>query len=298
MGPLKTFKALLVGGCVSALLWTASTHFMKATGKEARLQSSNPARPAEHKKIGKTDCQQCHGELVKHKVMHPPAEGCDGCHDYSESGQKAEVKLKIEGNELCYTCHTDRQEEMQKRVSKHPPAEENCTNCHDPHSTDNPRMLKAPLIELCVTCHTERQEEFDTKKFSHPPVRELGCTTCHNPHASDNKPLLKAESNKVCLACHSLKAGSESQKGSDEKLQIFPDTMIPANYPNKAKKVILGSDGRGHPFIGHPVGGVPDPSQKGKELTCISCHNPHAGNYVQMFQKDLRGQTLCLNCHS
>lgn len=251
---------------------------------------------ADHKKIGKAECTSCHGELIKHTVMHAPAEGCETCHEYKEDGDKAQVNFTMKGNELCFTCHTEKQEELQKKTSKHPPAEDNCANCHDPHSTDNPRMLKMPLGELCVTCHTERQEEFDKKKFSHPPVRELGCITCHDPHATNNKPLLKAEPNNVCLACHKFKR-SEPTYGPDEKLTIFPGTAIPAAYPSRARKVILGSDGKGHPFIGHPVGGIPDPSNKEKQLTCVSCHNPHAGNFRQMFQNDIRGQELCLRCH-
>jgi predicted CXXCH cytochrome family protein len=291
-------KAKLIVSCLICLVVSAVTiSGSRSSGSKTRVERSRLARAAQHKKIGKTECTDCHGDLVKHKTMHAPAEGCDTCHDYSEQGSTAQVKLAVEGNDLCFTCHTEKQEEMQSKKSKHPPAEDNCTNCHDPHSTDYPRMLKAAISELCVTCHTERQEEFDTKKFVHPPVKELGCTTCHNPHATDFKPLLKAAVINVCLACHKLNAVSDTPRVGDEKLLIFPETRIPADYPNRAKKVILGSDGRGHPFIGHPVSGVADPSRKDRELACTSCHNPHAGNFVQMFQKDIRGQALCLRCH-
>jgi len=265
------------------------------TGSKSWLVGTSVSA-ADHKKIGKAECTTCHGELIKHAVMHVPAEGCETCHEYKEEGDKAQINPTVKGNELCFTCHTEKQEDLTKKISKHAPAEDNCTNCHDPHSTDNPRMLKMPLNELCVTCHTEKQEDFDKKKFSHPPARELGCVTCHNPHATDNKPLLKAKVNNVCLACHSLKAGADVVV-KDGKFALFPETLIPAGYPDKAKKVILGSDGRGHPFMGHPVDGVPNPAKKDTELACVSCHNPHAGNYVQMFQKDLKGQALCLSCH-
>jgi predicted CXXCH cytochrome family protein len=286
----------LIAACVtSALVWTGLSYIAEPTGSASWLGVTT-VYAADHKKIGKTECTDCHGELIKHAVMHAPAEGCETCHEYSEDGAKAQVNFTIKGNELCFTCHTEKQEELQKKPSKHPPAEDDCSNCHDPHSSDNPRMLKMPLNELCVTCHTERQEEFDKKKFSHSPVRELGCITCHDPHATNNKPLLKAEPNSVCLACHRFKR-SEPTYGPDEKLMIFPGTPIPAAYPNKARKVILGSDGNGHPFIGHPVGGIPDPSHKERQLSCVSCHDPHAGNFRQMFQKDIRGQELCLRCH-
>lgn len=277
-------------------MWTGLNSKAGPTGGTSWLGGTS-VYAADHKKIGKTECTNCHAEIIKHAVMHAPAEGCDVCHEYKEDGDQAQVNPTVKGNELCFTCHTEKQEDLTKRISKHPPAEDNCTNCHDPHSTDNPRMLKMPLGELCVTCHTERQEEFETKKFSHPPVRELGCVTCHNPHATDNKPLLKAKPNAVCLACHSLKAGADAVV-KDGKFALFPETLIPAGYPDKARKAILGSDGRGHPFMGHPVDGVPNPAKKDRELACVSCHNPHAGNFRQMFQNDLKGQALCLSCHA
>ncbi len=297
MCPLKVTKSPLILACVtSALVCIGLSSITEPTGSTSWLGGTT-VFAADHKKIGKAECTTCHGELIKHAVIHVPAEGCEACHEYKEDGAKAQVNFTIKGNELCFTCHTEKQEELQKKISKHAPAEDDCTNCHNPHSTDNPRMLKLPLSELCVTCHTERQEEFDKKKFSHPPARELGCVTCHDPHATDNKPLLKAKPNTVCLACHSLNAGHDASEIKDAKLTIFPGTIIPAGYPDKAKKVILGSDGRGHPFMGHPVGGVPNPAKKDSELACVSCHNPHAGNYVQMFQKDLKGQALCMSCH-
>lgn len=283
---------------VCATFWLACACWIcipSSAGKT--LLELNSLSAAEHKKIGKAECSTCHAELIKHAVMHPPAEGCDACHEYKEEGDKGEVNPTVAGNDLCFTCHTEEQEELQKKSSKHPPAEDNCTNCHDPHSSDNARMLKMPMGELCVTCHIERQEEFNTKKFSHPPARELGCITCHSPHATDNKPLLKAKENELCLACHSLRAGVDAVV-KDGKFALFPKTLIPAAYPGRARKVILGSNGRGHPFLGHPVDGVPNPAKKDNELACVSCHNPHAGNFRQMFQNDLRGQALCLSCHA
>lgn len=287
----------LIAACVTSLLvWTGWSSKAEPTGSKS-WPGGNVVYAGDHEKIGKTECTKCHGELIKRAVMHAPAEGCDACHEYTEDGAKAQVNFTIKGNELCFACHTEKQEELKKNTSKHPPVEDDCGNCHDPHSSDHARMLKAPLGELCVTCHTERQEEFDTKKFSHPPARELGCVVCHDPHSTNHKPLLKAKPNLLCLACHSLNAGRAASENKEAKFMLFPGTLIPADYPDKAKKVILGSNGRGHPFLGHPVDGMPNPAKKETELACVSCHNPHAGNHVQMFQKDLKGQALCLSCH-
>jgi DmsE family decaheme c-type cytochrome len=298
MGRSNATKAILAFGCLAtALTWTIPSSTTESTVAVARSSPSNSARAAAHKKIGKAQCTECHAGLLQHKTKHPPAEeSCTACHDYSEDGDKAEVKQVIEGRELCFTCHTDKQEDLTTKSSRHPPAEESCTACHDPHSSDSERMLKADVPDLCLTCHTDKQEDFDTKKFIHPPVREIGCTLCHNPHATDDKPILKDKVNLICLSCHGLKPEGQSKPNGSKA--IYSSPKLPPGYPDKAKKVILGTAGVGHPFLGHPVGGVPDPSREGVELSCKSCHNPHAGNYVQMFQNDLRGQALCLKCHS
>lgn len=214
----------------------------------ALLKPYNFARTSEHIKIEGAECKGCHEDLVNKKKVHPPAaEDCTTCHEYSEEDEMAQVKLAIEGN------------------------------------------------DLCLTCHTERQEEMEAKKFVHAPIKDLGCKVCHTPHSSDFPRLLKANLNQVCLACHKWDVKHEKNVAGD--LIILPDTAIPADYPNKAKKVIVDRNSIGHPYLGHPTGGVPDPSQKGKDLSCVSCHDAHAGNFAQMFKKDLRGQALCDACH-
>lgn len=258
--------------------------------------SSETAHPGEHKKIGKAACKDCHGELVKKKQIHPPvADSCDSCHEFTEKGEVAQVKLAMEGNQLCFTCHSEKQDELKAGKTMHPAVDAGCTSCHDPHAADSSPLLKINGNDLCFTCHPDKEEALKNKKFAHAPAKDLGCTSCHNPHASGFPVLLKAEINTACLSCHQMP--SETGKVRPDKTAFLSASKVPLEYPNKAKKVILGSDGRGHPYLGHPVTGVDDPSQKNKRLNCISCHDPHAGNMPQMFKKDLRGQALCDTCH-
>ncbi|MBI1747057.1 MAG: cytochrome c3 family protein [Acidobacteria bacterium] len=206
-------------------------------------------RAADHLKISGTKCTECHDDLIKKKIVHPPAAaGCDTCHEYTEKGESAEVKLAAKGNELCFICHSEMQEAMKG------------------------------------------------KKFTHPPIVDLGCVTCHSPHSTDHAPLLKVGITQLCLSCHRMPTGSQSSV-STGKVTIFPSTTIPGNYPNKAKKVLIDSSYMGHPYANHPVSGVPEPKKKGKEMSCVSCHEAHFGNSVKMFKKDLVGQDLCVSCH-
>ncbi|HLG18026.1 MAG TPA: cytochrome c3 family protein [Blastocatellia bacterium] len=298
---LTTIKwAAMIVWLVGGLVWVASgpTAAAPTAGTTPGLGGPAVAHPTsvKHVKIGKADCKDCHGDLVKQKNVHPPAaDGCTTCHEYNETGEGAEIKQAIEGNDLCFTCHTEKQEDLKNKKFTHPPAEADCTTCHNPHSSDVSDMLKAPAIDLCFACHTDKQEEFNTKKFTHAPLKDLGCPTCHNPHASDVAPILKAEKNTICTSCHKLNA--KLQRKAEGTFVAFGDTVVTAEYLSRAKKILLSPDGKGHPYVGHPVSGVADPSAKEKHLACTSCHNPHFGNYVQRFQKDLRGQALCDTCH-
>ncbi|MCG6983048.1 MAG: cytochrome c3 family protein, partial [Deltaproteobacteria bacterium] len=48
----------------------------------------------------------------------------------------------------------------------------------------------------------------------------------------------------------------------------------------------------------HPTHGVPDPSRKGRELTCASCHDAHASDSPNFITKyDTRSFDLCIKCH-
>ncbi|MEW6128805.1 MAG: cytochrome c3 family protein [Acidobacteriota bacterium] len=301
MSVFKYIKATLIGiWFISALGWITIGALSKASAINAastirafvRVAATSTAK---HKKIGKADCQACHAALIKHANVHPVAEGCDTCHEFKENQDTAEVKLIAEGNELCYTCHSEQKEALANKKIKHLAAETDCLSCHNPHASENPRLLNDKSPDLCFTCHADKQEDFSKKKFAHAPINDLGCQICHNPHAADFPTLLKTDKDALCVACHKANFKHKAQANGD--LLIFADTTINPDYLSKAKKIMLNSEGKGHPYIGHPTMNVADPSQKDKKMSCTSCHNPHFGNHQQMFQQDLRGQQLCDKCH-
>lgn len=293
MKAAESIKVLVISG------WITCGLVFVAVGSASRVSASEGSKiplASNHKKVGSAPCKDCHADLIKEKNVHAPAaEACDTCHEYNEAGTGATVKLAMEGNTLCFTCHTEKQEDLATKKSKHPPAEDNCTNCHNPHSTEAPRLLKAAAPDLCYICHTEMEEAVKTKKFVHRPVRELGCVVCHNPHATDVAPLLRKEPPGLCLTCHDKKL--TYKKNEAGQIVIFADTRIPGDFPDKAIKIALDSTDKGHPYMAHPVGGIPDPSRPNKNLSCVSCHNPHAGNVPRMFRDDAKRKDLCLRCH-
>lgn len=109
--------------------------------------------------------------------------------------------LKESQPELCYQCHADVRAAF--ALPKHhrvPEGEMKCTDCHNPHGTNNRASLVKANSETCVQCHVEKRGPF---VFEHAASQVEGCTACHNPHGSTNKALLaRREERMLCLQCH------------------------------------------------------------------------------------------------
>ncbi len=218
------------------------------------------------------DCLMCHPDLAAKKVKHAAVDmGCAGCHtavDASDVPHKMRNKvpkgLSGEQPELCYGCH-DRTLFSKKTV--HAAVGMGCTGCHNPHSSDNRKLLAAAVPDLCFTCHDKA--EF-TRKLVHPPVASGQCLACHDPHATDTASLLKKETTSLCLGCHG---------GVDKK-------------PHAIK---------GFGNAGHPLGKKEkkDPKRPEKQFTCTSCHTPHSSDSIRLFRYPASSTMgVCRNCHT
>jgi predicted CXXCH cytochrome family protein len=109
--------------------------------------------------------------------------------------------LKQSEPALCFGCHQTVQ--AQFALPQHhrvPEGLMKCSDCHNPHGTQNTASLKSPASETCVNCHVEKRGPF---VFEHPAAKAEGCVTCHNPHGSTNRTLLvRREGRQLCLQCH------------------------------------------------------------------------------------------------
>jgi predicted CXXCH cytochrome family protein len=65
---------------------------------------------------------------------------------------------------------------------------DNCTDCHNPHSTDEKSLLKKNVNLLCADCHD--QKDIAAVK-AHASIGTQSCTVCHDPHVGTDKNLLK-----------------------------------------------------------------------------------------------------------
>ena len=77
---------------------------------------------------------------------------------------------------------------------------------------------------------------------------------------------------------------------------------LPEDYFDKNKAAVLPLKyNLGHPVAQHPVFDVTDPanvSQVKYRLSCLSCHQPHAGGQPKLLVKDQpSNMAFCDNCH-
>jgi predicted CXXCH cytochrome family protein len=109
--------------------------------------------------------------------------------------------LKQSEPALCYGCHQTIQAKF--ALPEHhrvPEGLMKCSDCHNPHGTQNLASLNNPQWETCVKCHVEKRGPF---VYEHPAVKVEGCVACHNPHGSANRMLLvRREGRQLCLQCH------------------------------------------------------------------------------------------------
>jgi predicted CXXCH cytochrome family protein len=191
------------------------------------------------------------------------AGACEGCHELEP--RPGDAGPPSPEQSTCHSCHRS----LTARKEVHGPAAAwVCTRCHDPSSPDAPHATPVPVMPLCFSCHVEQKDRFYGERFQHGPTATGHCTICHSPHGTDEPFFLKKAAFDLCITCHSEKASGRHV-------------------------ISWGPSGQGHPTRGRP-----DPLRPGRELSCASCHNPHAAPGPRLWNF---GATiwleLCRNCH-
>ena len=238
----------------------------------------------------------CHATLLTPKHVHPPSESCDSCHEsvttpHPKKGEKT-FKLTQEPLALCEACH----DAYGKKSDVHPPVKEGmCTTCHDPHASNEPRLLTQPMKDLCTACHDDKV----SFAHVHGPVSAGECTACHAAHESDIKPLLLKKDDELCMGCHvDLQ---ELVKKPDVHPALNGGCTSCHNPHGSAHPKLLADEGTAVCVACHD--GIAEKIQKGQvvhavvtsESGCGSCHSPHASDNARLLlvpEKD-----TCLGCH-
>jgi predicted CXXCH cytochrome family protein len=85
---------------------------------------------------------------------------------------------------LCWDCHDNF---LEKAKFKHDVVED-CTGCHNPHQSNEAKLLAKSLPALCLDCHDAKDLKADQ---GHAGAENRSCLECHDPHAGNNSNLLK-----------------------------------------------------------------------------------------------------------
>jgi DmsE family decaheme c-type cytochrome len=173
-------------------------------GDKTKIKNPKTMTPREASEV----CTTCHNRSThdnwqgsKHDSRNLSCVTCHGVHDYKS--EKAQLKTQtIE--ETCVQCHRTQVNKVKR--SSHMPVgtlNENkmeCTSCHNPHGSQNVKMLKEgnSITEACATCHAEKRGPF---LWEHAVGRE-NCVTCHDPHGTNNERMLVAKLPMLCQRCH------------------------------------------------------------------------------------------------
>lgn len=189
---------------------------------------------------------------------------CVGCHTMEPSPSQLLSTLAKENP--CIGCH---RKMLDVKFVHGPAGTYSCVYCHKEKATPRYAVTKREAA-LCNECHGDKAAEFAKRKYIHGPIAGGMCEVCHDSHGSSNYAQLRAPINELCLSCH------ESIKKSPHVVRTTTGT-------------------------GHPVSGAKDPSapKTGREMSCISCHSPHAGDVRYFFVNNEEDRMLlCQMCHN
>ncbi len=138
---------------------------------------------------------------------------CTNCHKVMEEVSPKFELAKETVIDTCGQCHV--QKVAQQMRSSHMPLREGkmtCTDCHNPHGTVTPSLLKEISVnDTCYRCHAEKRGPF---LWEHPPVVE-SCANCHDPHGSNHENMLKMAKPRLCQQCHDPTRHPTSAYGRD-----------------------------------------------------------------------------------
>ncbi len=181
--------------------WPGSAHAARDVSCTACHEIHQPQDKALAKETQREVCFTCHQSQraqVHYLSTHPTAAGrfsCSDCHNaHGSIGPRLLVKATV--NETCYGCHADKRGPF---LWEHPPASDDCTNCHVSHGSNIAPLLKVRPPWLCQGCHAGSLHSTPAISGRWLPPRAGGtspspqlllraCTNCHSAIHGSNHP--------------------------------------------------------------------------------------------------------------
>jgi len=134
-------------------------------------------------------CFSCHNlqraqfsKPFHHRIIEK-AMTCVDCHQPHSGVEHRQIRTSSFGQEPCFKCHAEKEGPF---VFEHAPTViRNCYACHEPHGSNNPKMLvRSTVYLMCLECHSSRPTSNipgDIPPSFHNVLnpRYQNCTTCH-----------------------------------------------------------------------------------------------------------------------
>ena len=247
--------------------------------------------------MGSCITADCHATMGTEQFVHDPVAGneCDACHaatGRNHPGETGAFELTEQGTALCLQCH-DRPGEGKKYP--HPPVEEDCTVCHNPHQGNLDKFLHKETGKLCLMCHEQIDTIITEAESQHEPVAEGECLQCHISHGSDFSPLLKVFYPRNTYTEYSDKKFALCLECQRKEVFRLKKTMSATNFRNGDQNLHFVHVNR----------------QKGR--VCVNCHGIHGADLPKLihstspafgawnipidFIKTETGATCVTGCH-
>ncbi|MBI5509870.1 MAG: cytochrome c3 family protein [Deltaproteobacteria bacterium] len=252
----------------------------------------------------------CHLDKLRGKYVHGvvSATECSVCHVAIPTDPATAPKCKSGrafrtlDNMVCADCH-----ELSGTTREHGAiSSAGCSVCHDPHTSDNEHLLKAPTVRaLCDQCH-----DVARGKVKHSAVEDMGCTHCHSPHVGVEDPLLRRPKAALCDECHDVSTQLNDPAMKSRHKPVLTKSCTGCHNPHSSEQPRLLKADRVEVCLECHAPGVKNvkgasrlsidtraasPHKAFDVGFCTDCHQPHASR----FQRLLRWPqpALCYDCH-
>jgi len=193
----------------------------------------------------------------------------------SAYSQQDKFKLKPDAKgKRCLSCHDNFKEKLKDQFVHTPVKTEECTECHNPHTSSHGKLLDEDPNKICNKCHEGIVPK--NPKSSHKVVIEVYCVKCHDPHASKNKFVLLKTGNELCFDCHK-DIGSAVTKAKFKHSPVEKG-CVNCHDPHASTKAahLLKND---------------------LVSLCVSCHRTDQPNFSKQHMNYPVAKSNCSSCH-
>jgi predicted CXXCH cytochrome family protein len=196
-------------------------------------EPATAAQPFATRRPGFELCRGCHSSMVnetfsKNRIHWPLVDqkGCLSCHQPHAARHKK--LLNVSEANLCGQCHKDTIDWQVKLAEKaaqekaaaskvraekgaftHEPVQSgSCLSCHQPHASDNLRLMRQPsIVEGCGGCHDWLKHNSHPMGEKYVDMRNknlsVDCLSCHQAHGTGNRHMLNfPTATELCVQCH------------------------------------------------------------------------------------------------